>query len=86
MSDDFVWLRHVGTQDSDGHGGAWQCPAGAVEHWRAMGWEPCDDPPPEHNPVTAENVAAQQVAAEQATAEVASKPSRKGGTDTTSQE
>lgn len=82
-----VWLQHVGLPGEDGHGGAFQCPEGAVQEWMAMGWEPCD-PPEEHNPVIAENIAAQQAAAEEAAAEAkAAKTSRKGGNaDTTPQE
>lgn len=65
---DFTWLEHVGTEGSDGfdgHGGKWLCPSGAVAEWVAMGWQPCDDPPVEHNPVVAENLAAQQAAADE---------------------
>lgn len=89
-SDERVWLRHVGLAGEDGHGGVFACPAGAVDEWRAMGWEPADGPPEEPNPVVAENVAAQlaeaQRLAAQAQAAPASKTSRKGGADTTPQE
>jgi hypothetical protein len=81
VSDERVWLRNAE------HGGTFHCPADAVEHWRAMGWEPCDAPE-EHNPVTAELVAAQRAAeqdrarAEQEAADAA----EANDTDTTPQE
>jgi hypothetical protein len=59
-----VWLRHVGLPGEEGHGGAFLCPEGAVEDWKAMGWEP-GAAPEEPNPVIAENVAAQQAAAQE---------------------
>jgi hypothetical protein len=69
MSDERVWLRHVGLAGEDGHGEAFLCPAGAVDDWRAMGWEVTDEPPEDPNPVVAENLAAQQAEAERLTAE-----------------
>lgn len=80
-----VWLRHVGLAGEEGHGGAFACPAGAVDEWRAMGWEP-GDPPEDPNPVVAENIAAQQAEAARVAAEAKPKTSRKGGADTTAQE
>lgn len=67
-----IWLRHVGLEGEDGHGGAFLCPAGAVDDWKAMGWEP-GDAPEEHNPVVAENLAAQRAEAERLAAEQQSK-------------
>lgn len=80
--DERVWLRH------GEHGGYFECPVDAVEHWAPMGWQVADGPPEEVNPVVAENLAAQKAAAEQAAAEAkaAAKSSRKSGTDTTPQE
>ncbi len=59
--DERVWLRHNET----GH--LWECPAGAVEDWADMGWEPTDERPAEVNPVVAERVAweAEQRAAQE---------------------
>lgn len=72
--DDFTWLRHAS-------GGYFRCPVGAVDDWRTRGWEP-SDPPPEPNPVTAEQPAPPAAAEPDST-----KTSRKGGTaDTTPQE
>lgn len=73
MSDERVWLRHVGLEGEEGHGGAFECPAGAVDDWLAMGWAPGEEPE-EHNPVVAENLAAQRAEAERLAA--AEKPSR----------
>ena len=71
MSDDRVWLRHKDT----GH--FWECPAGAVDDWRGMGWEPTDERPALHNPVVAERLAweAEQLAAAEA-AEKSKKPAK----------
>lgn len=71
-----VWLRHVGLAGEDGHGGAFLCPQGAVEHWKAMGWEP-GEAPQEPNPVIAENIAAQQAEADRLAAEAKPKPKSK---------
>jgi hypothetical protein len=79
-----VWMRHVGLPGEEGHGNPAQFDEAAVDDWRAMGWEPCEAPE-EFNPVVAENLAAQKAAAEEAV-KADKKPSRKGGTDTTSQE
>ena len=81
MSDDRVWLRHKE------HGDYWHAPAGAVDAWADMGWEPSDPPAEPVSPVVAENLAAQAAAAaEVAAADKATKTSRKSGTDTTTQE
>lgn len=56
MGDDFVWLVHPDTS------GYFRCPAGAVDDWTRMGWEP-SDPPTEFNPATAEQPAQQPPAA-----------------------
>jgi hypothetical protein len=79
VSDERVWLRHVGVTGEEGHGGYFECPKGAVEHWTGMGWQPADEPPPEDNPVVVENLAAQRAAAAQAEA-AGRKSSRRGGT------
>lgn len=50
MSDERQWLRHPETQ------GHFNCPAGAVDDWKDMGWEPCA-PPVDPNPVIAEHLA-----------------------------
>jgi hypothetical protein len=80
-----VWLRHVGLEGEDGHGGAFECPEEAVADWQAMGWEP-GDPPEEHNPVVAENLAAQLAEAERLAAEQPSKSKTWTKADTISQE
>lgn len=41
MTDEHIWMEHNIT-----HGRA-QLPD--LPYWRAMGWEPCDGPPPEHD-------------------------------------
>jgi hypothetical protein len=55
---DKVWLSHPD------HTGTWECPDGAVEDWKAIGWVVCDEPAPPVSPVVAENLAAQQAAAD----------------------
>lgn len=62
MSDERVWLRHKET------GGYFNCPAGVVDEWKALGFEP-SEPPEEHNPVIAGRLAwlAELEAAKQAT-------------------
>ena len=49
--DDRIWLHHA---ESDGY---WHAPVEAVEQWAELGWAPCDAPPAEPNPTTAEYVA-----------------------------
>jgi hypothetical protein len=44
-----VWMRH------SGHGGVAQFPEGSVEAWQALGWEPCEDPPPDPDPALIEH-------------------------------
>jgi hypothetical protein len=80
MSDERVWLRHTG------HGGLFHCPAGAVNDWAEMGWEPTDDRPEEDNPVVAEMLAVQRAVQAAAAEAKSTKSSRKSGTDTTPQE
>lgn len=67
MSDERVWLRHKD------HGGFFDCPAGAVDDWADVGWEPTDERPVEVNPAVAERLAweAEQRAAAQAAEQTA---------------
>jgi hypothetical protein len=75
--DELLWMRHTDPE----HAGWFQCPAAAVEAFRARGWELAEgDPPPEPNPAVAELAAFQ---AEQAKAEAA-KPAKKAAKSTTS--
>ena len=68
MSDERVWLRHKDT------GGYFNCPAGVVDEWTALGFEP-SDAPEEHNPVIAGRLAwlAEQQAAQQVTTKASAK-------------
>jgi hypothetical protein len=50
-TDDRTWLRNPDT------GGYFHCPNGAVDHWKALGWQPVDEPPQDVNPAVAELVA-----------------------------
>jgi hypothetical protein len=59
--DGFTWLQYPPT------GGTFNCPDGAVEDWKAMGWEPCD-PPEEVNPAVADRLALERELQEQAAA------------------
>jgi hypothetical protein len=84
-SDERTWLRNPQT------GGYFHCPNGAVDHWKALGWQPVDEPPAELNPAVAELVAWREArAAEQdsssadtETPPAPTKPRRGAPTDTT---
>lgn len=49
MADERRWLRHPDT------GGAFHCPVGAVDDWKAMGWQD-GEAPKEINPAVAERI------------------------------
>jgi hypothetical protein len=48
---DRIWLYNATT------GGYFHAPADAANEWAGLGWEPAEQPPPEHNPATAEREA-----------------------------
>jgi hypothetical protein len=63
--DERMWLHHPET------GGDFHCPAGAVEHWKALGWVLADQPPETPNPAVAELVAWREAQAAEQQAEEA---------------
>lgn len=49
-----IWLKHNET------GGFFHAPAAVVDVFEGLGWEPCDEPPADTNPVIAERLAFEQ--------------------------
>jgi hypothetical protein len=48
---DRIWLHN---ETTDGY---FHAPADVAEQWAGLGWKPAEQPPPEHNPATAEREA-----------------------------
>jgi hypothetical protein len=72
MTDTHTWVKHRDT------GLFWQCPNGALDHFKLLGWEPTDERPAEPNPAVDERRAWEaeraRLTEEEAAAPKAAKP------------
>jgi hypothetical protein len=63
-----IWLKHKET------GGYFHAPVSVVDVFEGLGWEPCEEPPAEANPVVAERVAFERALAADRTKKVKGRP------------